>query len=670
MDINQGPVDPFHKQLNWYLLSAFMLIAGAAWLMALSGQSLVAQVSSLYELSQTGRPYFQPSEFGLLYIRSPIVVISSFIVFLTPGLMLVLALNQARNLPQWLGFGFPSALVLVIILGTLIKVFTASPVTSQTVLSLWGAVSIGLFLYLGYRLGKGVLLDWPLNTSIDYRRLLLCLVMLFIGIAVFTPKIFWENFNLDGVEAFEFSRSLTDHFLPHWELNTGVFGFYKNYMLFAYPDHWFITFFGQYEASTRLPFFLYLIVLYSSLVLVIEWKQTRPLSLYEDMALWLALIIFTIVQVYNATYEPFFADLSEPAAADTLWITCFILAFYALWRGLFNWFWILALMTLTASTGGLALLGATALMILITQFPEWRARLRMLAGIFAVWLVVIVIDEIYYGYFVMGGVGDQLSSFNVLRRLSSPSLTEFPRLNALIFPSGILPALYLFLARKRHPMSLVIAGVTLIYFVVIYLQAWTNLHQFTPVMVLPLVVFWRIYLQSSAGTKQIVLPTSIITAMIALYLSLPVHFQIDQSARHFGMATDYSIGDYNEDYQAALSKGSSLYSLLPEDYRLYYPEQPWGTDSSVWLYYASRVKPAGTVINYIIQPSTDPAPANTRLVSSENEVSVFVRDIDLWEKHRTPDIPRVVQSPLYEPIYRQTMGFFRSYAGLPDNKTH
>ena len=39
--------------------------------------------------------------------------------------------------------------------------------------------------------------------------------------------------------------------------------------------------------------------------------------------------------------------------------------------------------------------------------------------------------------------------------------------------------------------TLILATTTLIYFGVMYLQVWAGIHQFTPVMVLPLVLFWR-----------------------------------------------------------------------------------------------------------------------------------------------------------------------------------
>ena len=41
--------------------------------------------------------------------------------------------------------------------------------------------------------------------------------------------------------------------------------------------------------------------------------------------------------------------------------------------------------------------------------------------------------------------------------------------------------------------------------------------------------------------------------------------------------------------------------------------------------------------------------------------SVYVRDIATWQNDRQRALPKVVVSPLYEPILRRTYQFFRAY---------
>src|SRR5687768_14002076 len=83
----------------------------------------------------------------------------------------------------------------------------------------------------------------------------------FLGVATLVPKVFWDNFNADGIEAFEFGRSLTTRLLPRWEIQNGIFGFYRNFLLFAYPNPWFITLLGTVGVGMTLPFLPYLSLL-------------------------------------------------------------------------------------------------------------------------------------------------------------------------------------------------------------------------------------------------------------------------------------------------------------------------------------------------------------------------------------------------------------------------
>jgi hypothetical protein len=266
-----------------------------------------------------------------------------------------------------------------------------------------------------------------------------------------------------------------------------------------------------------------------------------------------------------------------------------------------------------------------------------------------------------YNPLVVGGVNDQFSAKNLLRRLYPPTVTEFVRFNALLFPSGVLPALALCAVRRQDRVAWISAGVTLIYFGVLYLQAWTALHQFTPVMVLPLLVFWRLYMTTSQRLQGWLLATVTATTVVCLVLSLPRHFQINQAVRQFGQATAYQIGNYEHDYERAVHAGASLYALLPGDYRWQYPEQPWGADPNSWIYYATRAKSPDTAVNYVVQAATEPAPPETTQVLSHDGIAVYVRDLEAWQRDRERVLPRVVISALYEPILRRTYAFFRAY---------
>src|SRR5262245_12935728 len=651
----------FSETLTKETLWRIPLSLGLGCLPSLLGHETVARVSTMYRLSTGSHPYLQVSEAGLLYVITPAVVASSFVLFLFPGATIAVALGQARSAAEWIVLAFGCSLVLSIALGTVARLVFGGPLASRLLLPFWlGAAALGWAIFI-LRMSRGIVLTSPFVRWADLRRILWMIGIPFVGAATLVPKIFWENFNVDGIEAFEFGRSLTTHLLPYWEIQDGIFGFYHNFLLFAYPNHWFITLFGPVEAAARLPFLLYLVVLFAVLILLIEWTSVRRLSGIEEGALLLGLASYTVVQVYNTNYEPFFADIAEMAATDTLWVICFLSTCYALWTGQSGWFWVFGLMTHMASPGGLFLLAALLPATFFSPAPERGKQLMAIAQVIGVCLLMTAAYEILYNPLVVDRVNNQFSAKNMLRRLYPPSLTEFIRFNALVFPSGILPALSLLAVRRKDQASWVIAGTTVVYFAGIYLQAWTALHQFTPVMVLPLVVFWRRYLDSSRAMQMWVLPAVGLTTVLSFLLSLPRHFQINQAVREFGQATLYKVGDYERSYERSIRGGSSLSALLPANYRLQYPNQPWGTDSPSWIYYAAREKPPDTTINYVVQPASEPLPFGLERVMTRDGVSVYVRDREVWRRDRERELPRVNQSALYEPIYRRTYQFFREY---------
>lgn len=656
-----GSVSGARRDLSDRLLWSLPLGMLLSWLPAFLGWNVVGRVSEMYDLATRPHPYIQLSHAGLLYVITPLVVISSFALFLSPGAIVILALGEARRLLEWVVLAFGASTILLVILGTGVKLIFGIPLSLPVLLSIWMGTAVLASLVVIFRSRKASI-SWPTVDWLDVRRILWMLGATYLGVVTLLPKIFWENFNVDGIEAFEFGRSLTNHVLPYWEIQNGIFGLYQNFVIFAYPNHWFISIFGPFEAAVRLPLVFFVVMLFAGLTLLIELGSKRALSVFEEGVLWLGLALFTVVQVYNTNYEPFFSDMAETAAPDILLMVFFVSACYMLFTGRLKWCLIFALMTYLAGPGGLLLLIALAGVILLYKSPDRGRQLKTLGAAILVCLVIGLLYQLIYNPVILGGVKDQFSTRNMLRRLFPPTLTEFVRFNAFIFPSGILPALsFLALRRKSDSLAWIMAGCTLLYFGVIYIQVWSALHQFTPVMVLPLVVFWRQYLSSPLRLQRWLVPAVAAMTILALFLSLPRHFQINQSVRQFGQATEYKVGSYDKAYEEEVRSGNALYALLPENYRLQYPEQPWGTDPPSWIYYANRTKPSGTVINYVVQPASEPPPPMFTQVTVKNGNSVYVRDLQVWQRDRNQELARVAGSPLYEPILRRTYKFFREF---------
>ena len=71
------------------------------WLPAILGRPIVAEVASLHALGQSSHPYFQPQYAGLLYFVLPAVILSGFVLLLSPGVLIVLAMGQGAPLCEF-----------------------------------------------------------------------------------------------------------------------------------------------------------------------------------------------------------------------------------------------------------------------------------------------------------------------------------------------------------------------------------------------------------------------------------------------------------------------------------------------------------------------------------------------------------------------------------------
>ncbi|MEO8367658.1 MAG: hypothetical protein ABI806_00460 [Candidatus Solibacter sp.] len=626
----------------------------------------MGRVSALYPLARA-HPYFQAEHAILLYLGMPLAAVSSFALFLAPGFCLASAFRRTGRLPERILLSFGASLALTLVLGTCLKLALGTPLSDDTFVACWAVAFLASAGFCAFRIHSGQAQIISPDVM-EIRRLALMAVASALAVAILTPKLFWENLNIDGTEAFEFGRSLSRFVLPNWDIQGGAFGFYHNFVLFAYPNHWFLALFGSLEGSVRLTFVFYLALMFAALILLIEHGLERGLRLREELTLCLGLALYTVLQAYNTTYDPFFADIAEPGATDTLVMVCFLAALYFLWSERMRWFVFFVVATYLSTVGGSALLLALGASLLTVPAAKKYAYLRCLAVVGVCCGLFGLLHETLYNYFVLKGAKDQFSARNMAARLFPPTLTEFYRLGAVIFPSGVLPSISILAISRADPVAWCTALIAVMYAGLIYVQAWTSLHQFTPAMVLPLVVFWRIYL-ARPQVQRLLLGAVVATTGISLLLSLPRHFEINLASREFGAVTEFRAGDYGQDYETAVQAASStLEFLVPSNYRLQYPNQAWGLDDESWVFYVFHKSPGMVPANYIVQRDSDAAPEGTALAGKKGGFAVYVRDPELWARQRDRRLPQVIQSPLYEPILWHTCKFYRTYAARMQKK--
>ncbi len=74
--------------------------------------------------------------------------------------------------------------------------------------------------------------------------------------------------------------------------------------------------------------------------------------------------------------------------------------------------------------------------------------MRLLGVVLLVCLAIGVAYERLYTPLALGETASQFSGINLLRRLVPPTFAEFARFNALVFTTGLLPAVSLLLVRR------------------------------------------------------------------------------------------------------------------------------------------------------------------------------------------------------------------------------
>ena len=638
------------------------LLLVASYIVAWVGRDVVPGVVNLYSVELPEHPYFQPDRAGLLYVLVPLVVVSSLVLFLLPGLFLVLASGKTARWTELVIRAFGASFIVYVTLISAVKLLSSTLPSSFAFVCALGGGGVLAWGVLAFRVFRGDRLAWALSQQADLRRLGWTMAIPVIVLLTMMPVIFWQDMHDDGFEALEIGRSLSAYLLPRFPTPSGFLGLNAGMTPMAYPVHWFVTLFGPIEASARLPLLLYLPVLFCLLVELIEWQSPRAMGLAEEAVLCLAVGIYTVTMSYNASYDPYFADIAAPAAFETMTVVCIAAAIRFLWSGQRAWFLFFAMLSYFCRPTGFMILGLVGLATALT-LPEyrkrWLAMIAMAMGLCV--LIAFAYDKVYIPW-VAGPVslGYGFSSF--LNRMRYLRLIELSRINFGLFPGGVLPFVALFFFHWQDRLAKVIAIVTLLYFCFFVLQAFVALHHFVPVMILPLVVFWRMYLHHQRWFRRVGLPVVALVSIAAFWLSLPRHFEINRTVRPIGQRTAILIGDYDRDYRTQVEHAELFFSLMSPDWDVAAPAKELVTGYASMIYYATRPKPSSVEVNYTIQPIGDPAPVAWTRVAADTKVVVYVRDLGQWERDRFQELRTDYRSPLYD-IPSSTLFFYR---GVPE----
>jgi len=608
-------------------------------------RGIPSTVRNLYPDTLPVHPYFVADHGLLLYIGLPLACLTAVTLLLLPGVFLALALGRDERVEVVLVKGLGLSLVLHFSTTALAKLVLPHPLDTGVFLGLVigsGVATWGILLLRLRHLGER---RWPQLDRVARRRLGWMAGMVVVAVVALVPVLFWQDMNPDGFEALEIGRSLSWTVLPRFLTKSGLVGLGIGMVPMAYPIHWFVMLFGPIEASTRLPMVLCLPVLFASVIALIELRSPRRLRGTEEAAIVLALATFVVALSYSASYYPYFADIASPAAFETLTVTLMCGAAYFLWAEKPTWFIGFAVLCYLARPTGLLVIALLGLGLFLFAPESRRRTVALLAATIGLWGLLYVGYEVLIPAFTGARPGYPAES--ILDRFRFIRVDDWRRVLFVIVPSGILPAVALLLFRRQDRIAKSLTLATAGYFLVFYFPAFTNLHHFAPIMILPVIVFWRVILPVQRHPSLI--GATLMVGLAALVLSSPRQFEIDRTIRRIGSRMVYRIGGYGSQdftmHRESYSGRQLLNALFPADWDVSDPA--WELIGGLEFVHYAATKITATT-NYIIQGPSEVPPLGFSKIA-ENEIgAAYVRDPVQWQRDRSHPSRTDYRSLLYE----------------------
>ena len=615
-------------------LAACLLLAS---LPAVLDPGAIARASALWPLAQAEHPYWVPEHAALVQLWAPLVSLSGCVLVLAPGLLLALLTRAGDEVGRWLVTGLALSIVGLAPLVELVEAALGRPLAGGEFAALALA---GQLAAAGTVLGclrRGAPERLPFREPGASASLASAAVVPFLLLALLAPKFFWESLSDDGAHAFEAARLLLWHPLPFWSPDAGVVASYPGMktLLTRFPTAWFIRLFGEYEASARIPYLLFLVGLYGGLLGVIQLGKDRPLQPLARWLVWLGFAGYTVAMAFSAAYNPYHADLALPGAEDTLLVALLLGFAIALLRGETAWVVLWTVLAFTTSPAGLVGLGVLLAAFLLTGKPR---PVRQAAAAVAALVGCLALEPVAARLLPLLGLpgpGIEHRIGGLAGRLFNLRWDAWHRFAFFVVPAGIVPAVSLlwWKAQDRIARAFTLAAVG--YFGFFYLQARTSLHYYVPAMLLPLVVLWRYDLTGRPRWRRALPGLVAVGALVALGLSWPRAPAPQIAARLVGMAVEDRLGGYERHDPAVFRHAELLHALFPRSGAAEVPARSYGGSALEWLYYAHRppAERAGTAIAYVLQPADQAPPPGARRAAADGGAALYVLDEAALARH-------------------------------------
>lgn len=535
-----------------------------------------------------------------------------------PGLLFALALGRGDDGPgAVLARGFALSIFgLTLITSTLSAVFSVSLTGPAFALCLGGLSALGL---LACR-ARGIR---PRVPETRYADLLVMGMVPLAVLALLLPKFVFESFNGDGAHVFQSMRHLIATGNPFWPDAAGAIASYPSMstLLEVLAGSWWVRLFGESELAARLPVLGGLALLTGMVLDLIRMDRPAPLPGLLMGAVGAAMVLYAATYGWQASYNPYFADIALPLAREPLVMVAylgFILAFTRKAYGAIFVFGLLTYMAIPSAPVLIALfLGAV---FLVWRPIPWVHLILsgLLVGLaFAIGLIV----PILLARAGLISASDEFGAGNLLGRLRFVTPFEVERFAYWIVPCGILPALGLLAWFWQDRLARVLALCALGYFGFFYLQAYRVLpHHFAPVPILALIVFWRL-----APVRRYPGPVAglaLAGVLAGLWLAAPAHWAPHTHTADFARQITYEDSRYDQMAPAEFRIAHDLLgAAFPMDFADDAPARRYIGSPLAWYTYAAGPKAADVPAIYVIRAG--PAVAGeTQLAQADGHVLV------------------------------------------------
>ncbi|MEQ9568970.1 MAG: hypothetical protein RLN75_02170 [Longimicrobiales bacterium] len=615
---------------------AFLAAALVFW----ATRGVPADVAALPPEVWESSPWLVADQAWRLYLLLPAAVVAAFGVWLAPGLWLVAAFSHRLSLSQWILRGFLVAFGVQATGTAALALLSSGRVSDDLQL----ATGIGLGIVCGgiYALKRRRTAAPDRPSAIPAARGFE--VAILVGLAWFCtasllPALFWLDLTGDGMEVLEIGRSLGWFATPRGLIDVRM-GAGAGMFSVGYPIRWLQAAWSPIAATARLPLVLYVPVLYAAARTLVEYSAPRRLRRIEALALACAVAVVAIALALNASYNPYMADPGSPTALSLL--TAILLlgtagALLGRQTGWFFGFFVAGLLT-RPTILPFALFVALGAALIEAKHRRWylgHGTAALVAAVAFGWLVETA--------FRLSGAEVSYDSSSLIDRFRFLRLVPLDRLRFVLAPLGVIPALALLAWGKQDAVARSLTIAAALYFALVAFPAFVALHHFVPVMLLPLVVFWRVVLVGGGGGRRWTVAAFAAVALAGV-LVLPPRSDVPRVFRSLGERTAITVGDYGSDswdeHVAALRIFGVIGALLQADRLAGDPTTELITQLQLPFY--ARAEPDEAEI--LFHPAGADPPGWIPLGEADGVV-VAVRSLEDWRRMRATVPSTEFQSP-------------------------